>query len=108
MPWPKDDDDDESCAEPVVATANANGDTPVSEQESTPETFILCRSRDRSKKEEAMTQRFETKIEESLVRMKAGCEKKNRDIQKGVTGIPVVRLWRIGGDEKGLIEEKTC
>lgn len=29
-----------------------------------------------------MTQRFETKIEEALVRLKAGCEKKNRDVQK--------------------------
>ncbi len=80
VPWPKDDDDDESCTEPVAATTNANGDTPASEQEPTPETFLLCRSRDRSKKEEATTQRFETKIEEALVRMKAGCEKKNRDV----------------------------
>ena len=36
----------------------------------------------RSKKEEAMTQRFETKIQEALVRLKADCEKKNRDVQK--------------------------
>jgi len=82
VPWPKDDDEDESAAEPTEATANANGDAAVVEQEQAPETFILCRSRDRSKKEEAMTQRFETKIQESLVRLKAGCEKKNRDVQK--------------------------
>jgi len=82
VPWPKDDDKDDSGAEPAAAITNASGAEDVSEQEPTPETFILCRSRDRSKKEEAMTQRFETKIEEALVRMKAGCEKKNRDPQK--------------------------
>ena len=44
--------------------------------------FILCRSRDRSKKEEAITQRFEKKIEESLVHMTARCEKQKRDPMK--------------------------
>ena len=29
-----------------------------------------------------MTQRFETKIKESLLRLKAGCEKKNREVHK--------------------------
>jgi len=72
VPWPKDDDDDSAEGEPAA----------VSEQNSSPETFILCRSRDRSKKEEAMTQRFEKRIEEALVRMQAGCEKMNRDPQK--------------------------
>ncbi len=47
-----------------------------------PETFILCRSRDRSKKEEAMVRRFEQKIEERLTKMTARCEKQNRDPMK--------------------------
>ena len=46
------------------------------------ETFILCRSRDRSHTEEATVQRFEQKIEECLVSMKARCEKQNRDPMK--------------------------
>ncbi len=44
-----------------------------------PERFILCRSRERSKKEEGMTQRFEKKIVDGLTRMKARCEKQKRD-----------------------------
>ena len=53
VPWPKsDDDDDDEASTPDV--------------DSSPEQFILCRSRERSKKEEGITQRFETKIEESL------------------------------------------
>jgi len=43
------------------------------------ELFILCRSRDRSKKEEAMVRRSEEKIEERLRKMTARCEKQNRD-----------------------------
>ena len=46
------------------------------------ELFILCRSRDRSKKEEAMLRRSEEKIEGRLRRMKARCEKQNRDPMK--------------------------
>jgi len=82
VPWPKDDDDDESAVEPAAAATNANGDPAVLEQDEAPETFILCRSRDRSKKEEAMTQRFETKIEEALVRQKAGCKKQKARYSK--------------------------
>jgi transposase len=66
VPWPKSDDDD-------VATA---------ESDSSPERFILCRSQDRSKKEEGITQRFEKKIETALTRMKARCEKQARDPMK--------------------------
>ncbi len=62
VPWPKSDDDASEA-----------------ERGSSPERFILCRSRERSKKEEAITQRFEKKIEESLTRMKVRCEKQNRD-----------------------------
>jgi transposase len=43
------------------------------------ERFILCRSRERSKKEEGITQRFEKKVADGLTRMKARCEKQKRD-----------------------------
>ena len=65
VPWPKDGDDE--------ATTQADA---------RPEKFVLCRSRDRSKKEEAITQKFEKKIEEALTRMKARCEKQHRSAQK--------------------------
>lgn len=67
VPWPKDDDED---------------DETTRETDAPPEKFILCRSRDRSKKEEAITQKFEKKIEEALTRMKARCEKQHRSAQK--------------------------
>jgi transposase len=66
VPWPKDDDEDGEA---------------TSEADASPEKFILCRSRDRSKKEEAITQKFEKKIEEGLTRMKARCEKQHRNAQ---------------------------
>ncbi len=62
VPWPKSDDE-------------ASADN----SDSAPERFILCRSRDRSQKEEGITQRFERKIEEALIRMKARCEKQKRN-----------------------------
>jgi transposase len=68
VPWPKDDDDEDEGA--------------TKDADASPEKFILCRSRDRSKKEEAITQKFEKKIEEALTRMKARCEKQHRDAQK--------------------------
>jgi len=40
------------------------------------ETFILCRSRDRGEKEKAMHERFEQRIEEGLLKIQAGCEKR--------------------------------
>ncbi len=46
------------------------------------EMFILCRSRDRFQKEEAITRRFEQKIEERLSKMTARCEKQKRDPMK--------------------------
>jgi len=46
------------------------------------ETFILCRSRDRTKKDLAIVRRFEQKIEERLIKMAARCRKQNRDPQK--------------------------
>jgi transposase len=68
VPWPKSDDDDD--------------DVSTSESDSSPERFILCRSRERSNKEEGITQRFEKKIEEALIRMKARCEKQTRNPMK--------------------------
>lgn len=46
------------------------------------EIFILCRSRDRVKKDEGILRRFEQKIEERLRAMAARCEKQHRDTQK--------------------------
>jgi transposase len=46
------------------------------------ELFILCRSRDRSRKEEAMVERSEEKIEERLGKMQSRCEKQQRDVMK--------------------------
>ena len=46
------------------------------------EIFILCRSRDRSKKEESMVQRFEQKIEQRLVAMTDRCQKQKRNPMK--------------------------
>jgi transposase len=66
----------------VVPWPNDNDDEATEASDPSPETFILCRSRDRSKKEEAITQRFEKKIEESLIRMTARCEKQKRDPMK--------------------------
>ena len=42
------------------------------------ETFILCRSRDRLKKEKAIFARFESRIEEGLKKIKTSCEKKKQ------------------------------
>jgi transposase len=46
------------------------------------ETFILCRSRDRSRKEEAIVRRFEQKIETRLVSMTTRCKRQRRDPMK--------------------------
>lgn len=46
------------------------------------ETFILCRSRDRSQKDLGIVARFEQKIEERLMKMAARCEQQKRDPQK--------------------------
>lgn len=46
------------------------------------ETFILCRSRDRSQKDLAIVRRFEQRIEERLTKMAARCEKQQRDPQR--------------------------
>jgi transposase len=46
------------------------------------ETFILCRSRDRSQKDLAIVRRFEQKIEARLTKMVARCERQQRDPHK--------------------------
>lgn len=46
------------------------------------ETFILCRSRDRLAKEQAIFARFETRIEEGLNKIQASCEKKKQSTIK--------------------------
>src|SRR5712672_1875634 len=43
------------------------------------ETFILCRSRDRQEKEQAMHARFEKRIEEGLAKIAASCAKNRQD-----------------------------
>lgn len=44
-----------------------------------PETFILCRSRDRSEKDLAIVRRFEERIETRLTALAARCQKQQRD-----------------------------
>lgn len=53
-----------------------------------------------------MTQRFETKIEEALVRMKAGCKKKNRDVQKveRQIGRLLAKNGRVSNSEKRSVD----
>jgi transposase len=46
------------------------------------EIFILCRSRERVKKDEAIVRRFEQKIEERLRAMATRCEKQRRHVQR--------------------------
>lgn len=50
--------------------------------EGTKEVFILCRSRERFEKDDAIVRRFEQKIEERLISMAARCKKQKRDPQK--------------------------
>lgn len=46
------------------------------------EIFILCRSRDRFQKDEAILRRFEQRVEERLTKMAARCEKQKRSPAK--------------------------
>ena len=46
------------------------------------ETFILCRSRDRLEKEKAIFARFESRIEEGLNKIQAGCQKRKHSTVK--------------------------
>jgi transposase len=75
LPVPRDDEDDDDEPSENLAT---NGDPEAVAEE----IFILCRSRDRVKKDEAIVRRFEQKIEERLRAMATRCEKQRRDVQK--------------------------
>jgi transposase len=44
------------------------------------ETYILCRSRDRREKEQAMHARFEKRIEEGLTKIAAACAKRRQEV----------------------------
>ena len=68
----EDDPDEDSVGEAGSSTAPADMS----------ETFILCRSLDRSQKEEAIVKRFEEKIETRLKSMAARCETQKRDPMK--------------------------
>jgi len=68
------------CSRPLNNDEVADADKDSVEEDK--ETFILCRSRDQSHKEEAIVQRFEQKIEERLVSLTARCEKQKRDPMK--------------------------
>ncbi len=70
---PNAEDDDELPDDEVQAGASVAG---------AEELFILCRSRDRVQKDEAIVRRFEQKIEERLRAMAARCEKQKRDVQR--------------------------
>lgn len=75
LPVPRSEEDDDD--EPSESLA-ANGDPEAVAEE----IFILCRSSDRVKKDEAIVRRFEQKIEERLRAMATRCEKQRRDVQK--------------------------
>ena len=70
---------DDEGADSIKDGKDAGGKDAVEEDQ---ETFILCRSRDRSQKEEAIVRRFEQKIEARLVSMTARCEKQHRNPMK--------------------------
>jgi len=73
VPRGEDDDDDELSVEGAPS-----GDPGTVGEE----IFILCRSSDRVKKDEAIVRRFEQKIEERLRAMAARCQKQRRAVQK--------------------------
>jgi transposase len=78
------------------------------------ETFVLCRSRDRQRKEQAMHERFERRIDEGLAKVAAACERSSQ--QAGAIERRVGRLLgqnsraaglfdiRIRSDEKGAAQ----
>jgi transposase len=69
------------------------------------EVFILCRSRDRAEKERAIHDRFEQRIEEALIRMEKGCEK--RRYQVGVMERRVGRLLGRNSRAAGLFDVRV-
>jgi transposase len=75
LPVPRDEEDDD---EELSPNGTPNGDPGTAGEE----IFILCRSQDRVKKDEAIVRRFEQKIEERLRAMAARCQKQRRAVQK--------------------------
>jgi len=66
------------------------------------ETFILCRSQDRRRKEQAMHERFEKRIEEGLKKIETACSKRKCDVV--VTAKRVGRLLGQNSRAAGLFE----
>jgi transposase len=66
------------------------------------ETYILCRSRDRREKEQAMHARFEKRIEEGLTKIAAGCAKRAQKL--GVIERRVGRLLGQNTRAAGLFD----
>ena len=69
------------------------------------EVFILCRSSDRAKKEKAMHDRFEQRIEESLIKMANSCKK--RRYQSKVIERRVGKLLGKNSRAAGLFDIKV-
>jgi transposase len=69
------------------------------------EVFILCRSRDRAEKEKAIHDRFEQRIEEALIRMAQGCEK--RRYQVNVIERRIGRLLERSSRAAGLFDVRV-
>jgi transposase len=78
---PTEEEDSNDAADDPAAKPHDGAPTQADDPQPA-ERFILCRSRDRFQKEEAITRRFEQKIEASLTRMTARCEKQRRDPMK--------------------------
>jgi transposase len=76
LPVPRGAEDED--ADELSADGAANGDSETIAEE----LFILCRSQDRVKKDEAIVRRFEQKIEERLRALAARCQKQRRAVQK--------------------------
>jgi transposase len=66
------------------------------------ETYILCRSRDRSEKEKAMHQRFEQRIDIALEKLKTSCEK--RRYKKETIDRKIGRIMAKNSRSAGLYE----
>jgi transposase len=66
------------------------------------ETYILCRSRDRREKEQAMHARFEERIEEGLIGIAASCRKRAQEV--GVIERRVGRLLGQNTRAAGLFD----
>lgn len=66
------------------------------------ETYILCRSRDRREKEKAMHERFESRIDEALEKVRTSCEK--RKWKKEVIDRRVGKIMAENSRAAGLYE----